>query len=105
VPEQPVAVPTDDKLGALLDACASKRFAARRDTAIMHTLLDTGGRLSEVAGLRVDDVDFDLDVLHVMGKGRRVGNRSLFPLAAASGIMAVVVPCHSASARASPCNR
>ena len=64
-----------------------------------------GGRLSEVAGLRVDDVDFDLDVLHVMGKGRRVGNRSLFPLAAASGIMAVVVPCHSASARASPWDR
>lgn len=71
MPEQPVPVLTDDKLGALLDACASKRFAARRDTAIMHTLLDTGGRLSEAAGLRVDDVDFDLDVLHVMGKGRR----------------------------------
>lgn len=37
----------------------------------MRTLLDTGGRLSEVAGLRVDDVDFDLDVLHVIGNGRR----------------------------------
>jgi integrase len=71
VPEQPAPVLSDDKLGALLDACAGKSFTARRDTAIVRTLLDTGGRLSEVAGLGLDDVDFDLDVLHVMGKGRR----------------------------------
>ena len=71
VPEQPVPVLTDDQLGALLDACTGKAFTARRDTAIIRTLLDTGGRLSEVARLKVNDVDFNLDVLYVMGKGRR----------------------------------
>jgi integrase len=62
---------SDDQLGALIDACAGKDFTARRDTAIIRTLLDTGGRLSEVAGLKLEHVDFDLDVLHVLGKGRR----------------------------------
>jgi site-specific recombinase XerC len=47
------------------------RQALRRSTRYQRSLLDTGGRLSEVAGLRVDDVDFDLDVLHVLGNGRR----------------------------------
>lgn len=71
VPDQPVPVLTDDQLTALLAACSGKDFNARRDTAIVRTLLDTGGRLSEVANLRRADVDFDLAVLHVMGKGRR----------------------------------
>ncbi|MBW3605479.1 MAG: tyrosine-type recombinase/integrase [Actinobacteria bacterium] len=71
VPEQPVAVLTDDQLAALLKACSGKDFNARRDTAIVRTLLDTGGRLSDVTKLQLTDVDFDLDVLHVMGKGRR----------------------------------
>jgi integrase len=71
VPEQPVPVLTDDQLAALLDACKGEAFIARCDTAIIRTMFDTGGRLSEVGGLRLDDVDFDLDVLHVVGKGRR----------------------------------
>ena len=71
VPEQPVPVLSEYELGALLDACAGKSFTSRRDTAIVHTLLDTGGRLSEVAGLGLADVDVELDVLHVMGTGRR----------------------------------
>jgi site-specific recombinase XerD len=71
VPAQPVPVLTDEQLAALVKACSGTGFNDRRDTAIVRTLLDTGGRLSEVANLRLIDVDFDLDVLHVMGKGRR----------------------------------
>jgi site-specific recombinase XerD len=50
--------------------CAGKDFEARRETAII-TLLDTGARSGEFAGLTLSDVDFDLDVLLVLGKGRR----------------------------------
>lgn len=71
VPEQPVAVFTDDELGQLLDAAKGPDFIARRNTALLRTFLDTGCRLEEVAGLDVAGVDFDQDVLHVMGKGRR----------------------------------
>jgi site-specific recombinase XerD len=71
VPEQPVEVIAEDGLRRLLAACAGKTFEARRDTAIIMFLLDTGARRAEVAGLRVADVDFDLDLAVVLGKGRR----------------------------------
>ena len=71
VPEQPVPIVPEDGLRRLLAVCAGKGFWARRDTAIITLLLDTGARSGEFAGLRLADVDFDLDVLLVLGKGRR----------------------------------
>jgi site-specific recombinase XerD len=71
VPDKPVPVVPEDGLRRLLAACAGKSFEARRDTAMITFLLDTGARRGEVAGLRVTDIDFDLDVALVLGKGRR----------------------------------
>jgi|tagenome__1003787_1003787.scaffolds.fasta_scaffold20968993_2 integrase/recombinase XerC len=72
VPEKPVPVLTENQLRALLAGAKSNSFVDRRDNAILRLLLDTGGRLSEVAGLMTTDVDFDNDVVHVLGKGRRL---------------------------------
>jgi site-specific recombinase XerD len=71
VPDQPVPLLREDGLRRLLDACAGKDFEARRDTALMLLLFDVGPRLAEVEGMRLEDVDFDLQVAHVLGKGRR----------------------------------
>lgn len=71
VPEQPVPVLSDAELSRLLDAAKGTDFESRRDTAILRVLIDTGVRLSEISGITLDGVDFDLDMLHVMGKGRR----------------------------------
>jgi site-specific recombinase XerD len=71
VPEQPVPIVPGDALRRLLDACAGKDFVSRRDTAIIMLLLDTGARRSEVLNLRVADVNFEYDVIHVLGKGGR----------------------------------
>ncbi len=71
VPEKPVPVLTEAQLRALLASDKSASFVDRRDTAIIRLLLDTGGRLSEVAELAVADLDFTEDVAHVIGKGRR----------------------------------
>jgi integrase len=38
---------------------------------MIRLLLDSGTRRSELAGLRVEDVDFEHDVAYVVGKGRR----------------------------------
>jgi site-specific recombinase XerD len=65
---KPPIVP-EEGLQRLLAACAGKTFDARRDTAIVMFLLDTGARRAELAGLRV--ADLDLDVALVPGKGRR----------------------------------
>ena len=71
VPEQPVDILTDDELGRLLAVCKGSTFENRRDTAIIRLLIDTGVRAGELAGLSVDDIDFDTDVAFVLGKGRR----------------------------------
>lgn len=71
VPEVPVPVLSDDELRALLKTCDGKTYADRRDTAIMRLFLDTGMRRSELAYLRLDDLDLDEQIAVVMGKGRR----------------------------------
>ena len=72
VPEDPPAVLSEKELRALLKACEGQDFVARRDTAIVRMFIDTGARLSEITGLRLDDVDLDKQTLTVTGKGSRV---------------------------------
>jgi site-specific recombinase XerD len=82
VPETPVDVPTVAQMAALLKACEGSRFEDRRDMALIRTFLDTGARLGEVAGLRLDDVDLDQQTLLLMQtKGRTprvvgIGNKT-----------------------------
>jgi site-specific recombinase XerD len=71
VPEQPVPVVPDVDLKALLDACAGPGFEARRDRAIIFLFIDTGVRRSELAYLKLADVDMDTDSMTVLGKGSR----------------------------------
>ena len=70
-PEQPVPVIPPDGLRRLLKACGGKGFEARRDTALIMLLLDTGARRDELMSRMLTDLDQDLDVLLVLGKGRR----------------------------------
>ena len=69
--EQPPDVLTDADVIALLKACQGKDFAARRDTALVRVLLDTGCRRSELMGAKVADLNLDEAQLWVTGKGDR----------------------------------
>lgn len=71
VPETPVPVIPDEDLAALLNACGGTGFEQRRDTAIIRLFLDTGVRLSEMASMTAEGVDWGMDVVEVLGKGRR----------------------------------
>ncbi|MGP8205424.1 MAG: tyrosine-type recombinase/integrase [Acidimicrobiales bacterium] len=71
VPDVPVPVVSDEDLKKLLKACEGKAFEDKRDTAILRVFIDTGVRLGESAGMKLGDVDFDLMVILVTGKGRR----------------------------------
>ncbi len=72
IPDQPVPVLTDDRVRALLATCSDHSvFENLRDEAIIRLFIDTGMRRAELLGLAVEDVDFDLDVAIVVGKGRR----------------------------------
>jgi integrase len=57
---------------ALLDSCDRRRSKGRRDYAILLVLLRLGLRAGEVAGLRLQDVDWRAGEVTVHGKGGRV---------------------------------
>jgi site-specific recombinase XerD len=71
IPEQPVPILDEAQLARLLGCMNSRSFDDRRDTAIVRLFVDTGMRLSEMAGLALADIDLDADVALVLGKGRR----------------------------------
>lgn len=71
VPEEPPIFPTEDELRRLLGTCNGRDFESRRDNAILMLFIDTGMRLSELAGLQLDDIDFEQGIASVLGKGRR----------------------------------
>ena len=55
-PEPPAVLSVGD-LRAILAACAGPDFEARRDTALIRFLIDTGARRAELAVMHVADVD------------------------------------------------
>jgi site-specific recombinase XerD len=71
VPEDPVPVVDDEALRRLFETCEGRSFEERRDTAILYLFLDAGPRLEELSEIRVGDIDFHFDVIHVTGKGGR----------------------------------
>lgn len=73
VVEQPVPVVDDDTLKILLKACTGTAFDDLRDTAIIRLWCEAGSpRVSEMAGITVEDLDMVVDTIRLEGKGGRV---------------------------------
>lgn len=70
--QQPVDVVPLDDIRKLLATCKGTDLTQRRDEAIIRSLADAGMRVSECTGLALDDVDMDLQVFTVRGKGNRL---------------------------------
>jgi site-specific recombinase XerD len=66
----PKALPAD-QVAALLASCDPKTEVGQRDTAILTMLSRLGLRIGEVAGLRLEDIDWRNGELAVTGKGQR----------------------------------
>lgn len=60
------------QVAELLDSCDRRTVVGRRDLAILLLLVRLGMRRGEVAGLRLDDIDWRAGELLVCGKGPRV---------------------------------
>lgn len=46
-----------------------RSFTGLRDYLMIHLLYDTGARISELLNLKIQDIDFESRVFHVVGKG------------------------------------
>ncbi|UGX94263.1 site-specific integrase [Bradyrhizobium barranii subsp. barranii] len=63
---------TRDELQALLDAPDASTVSGIRDRAMLHLAFAAGMRVSELVGLRLDQIDRQtMSSVHIMGKGRR----------------------------------
>jgi integrase/recombinase XerD len=62
---------TRDELQALLDAPDASTVSGIRDRAMLHLAFAAGMRVSELIGLRLDQIDRPLSTVHIIGKGRR----------------------------------
>ena len=59
---------TDDDMRRLIATCDATNVEGMRDLALFELLYATGARISEAAGLAVDDVDFDQGQVRLFGK-------------------------------------
>jgi tyrosine recombinase XerC len=65
---------TEEEVSRLIESAHAKDASDERglrDRAILETFYSTGLRISELTGLRTEDVDFISGVVKVMGKGRK----------------------------------
>lgn len=65
------AVLSKEDAEALMEGPEGHGFLAQRDRAILETLYSTGARVSEVAGLNLDDLTLTEGVVRLRGKGRK----------------------------------
>lgn len=72
VPKKLVPVIPEDEWSKLIGTCCSKKFLDIRDKAIFEFFRSTGARRSEIANLKVIDVDLDQLCTIVTGKGSKM---------------------------------
>jgi len=70
-----------EQIRDLLLLCDDGTFLGARNKAIILTFFDTGLRLSELSNIQLSEVDFDRELIKVMGKGAkerlvRIGKRA-----------------------------
>ncbi len=72
-----------EDINRMLFICEKDRlpFVGARNRAIILTLLDTGLRRAELVAMKVSDIDFDHEIITIMGKGSkervvRIGKRT-----------------------------
>ena len=71
---------TEPEIDALLAACDTARWSGRRDQAMFALAIQTGLRISELAGLNCRDVTLTAGAnVHTIGKGRKERHTPLIP--------------------------
>lgn len=73
-PKQEKHIPTFlpvDEIFRLVEKPGNSTILRRRDRAILEVLYSCGIRVSELVDINIDDLDFNLGIIKVRGKGKR----------------------------------
>jgi integrase/recombinase XerD len=74
LPAKPTRLPkivSEKQVEALLTAPPRETLLGQRDRAMLETLYATGLRVSELVGLKLHEVNFDMGVVRIFGKGSK----------------------------------
>ena len=74
LPAKPTRLPkivSEKQVEALLTAPPRETLLGQRDRAMLETLYATGLRVSELVGLKLHEINFDMGVVRVFGKGSK----------------------------------
>lgn len=74
LPAKPIRLPkivSEKQVEALLTAPPRETLLGQRDRAMLETLYATGLRVSELVGLKLHEVNFDMGVVRIFGKGSK----------------------------------
>lgn len=74
LPAKPTRLPkivSEKQVEALLTAPPRETHLGQRDRAMLETLYATGLRVSELVGLKLHEVNFDMGVVRIFGKGSK----------------------------------
>lgn len=61
----------EKEIDVLFEAAKGEKLLDKRNVALLELLYGTGMRVSECAELNVKDIDFQMDILLVLGKGNK----------------------------------
>ncbi|WP_018660051.1 tyrosine recombinase XerC [Heyndrickxia acidiproducens] len=61
----------EEEMEQLFSACEGEDDLSIRNKALLETLYATGIRVSECVQIKMKDIDFDFETIHVTGKGRK----------------------------------
>jgi len=71
VPETVISTFSEKEVERLLAQADKGSNGGFRNYCLLLTLIDTGIRISELANLKTDDIDYEQNLFRVMGKGQR----------------------------------
>lgn len=74
---------TPEQVARVLEACATARGSPKRGVAIVRLALDLGLRIGEIAGLQLDDIDWQRGTITL--KGTKSRRQDVLPLQQAAG--------------------
>lgn len=70
--DRPIPIPSADDVRKVLATCNNKDHDSYRDEAIIRLFCEPGApRVSEMASILIDRIDFTQDVVAILGKGRK----------------------------------
>ncbi len=62
---------TENEINTFLDNLSEEKFIDIRNKAIFEFIYATGMRISEVVNLRIEDINFNDNLVRIMGKGKK----------------------------------